>query len=68
VLVPSTAVRDASVWTVENGRAHRRPVRLGAAAASQTEITAGLKAGASVVLDPPKGLRDGARVRPARGR
>ena len=68
VLVPSSAVRDAAVWSVEAGRAHRHAVRLGASAASQTEITSGLPAGAQVVLDPPAGLREGARVRPAQGR
>jgi len=62
VLAPSSALREGAVWVVQDGRAHRRPVRTGAQGADRTEITSGLRPGERVILSPPAKLKDGARV------
>src|SRR5262249_37390057 len=67
VLVPKGAVvRDANgtrVWLVENDRAQSRTVEAGLERGDRVEIRSGLSGGESVILDPPAGLKDGARVR-----
>ncbi|HKA24441.1 MAG TPA: efflux RND transporter periplasmic adaptor subunit [Candidatus Eisenbacteria bacterium] len=67
VLVPKGAlVRDANgtrVWLVEEGRARSRTVEAGLERGDQVEIRSGLTGGESVILDPPAGLHDDARVR-----
>jgi len=47
---------------VDAGRARRVEVRTGARIGDLVEVAAGLKPGDKVVLRPPPGLRDGARV------
>lgn len=64
--VPAAALRDASspspwVLVAIDGRATRRPVKLGARAADRVEIAAGLAAGERVVVTP--GVADGQRIR-----
>ncbi len=51
------------MWTVVDGKARRVAVRLGVRAPETVEVRSGLAAGARVILSPPAGLRDGARVR-----
>jgi RND family efflux transporter MFP subunit len=67
VLVPKGAlVRDANgtrVWLVENGRAQSKSVEAGLERGDRVEIRSGLSGGESVILDPPAGLKDGAKVR-----
>jgi hypothetical protein len=67
VLVPAAAIVQgadgASVWVVENERVARRTVAPGPARGDQWEIRSGLTGGERVVLAPPAGLKDGARVR-----
>jgi len=67
VSVPAAAlVRGGGtvlVWVVENGRVVSRPVDAGSEHGGTVEIRSGLSGGESVVLRPPAGLRDGARVR-----
>ncbi|WP_235524832.1 efflux RND transporter periplasmic adaptor subunit [Caulobacter sp. Root1455] len=65
-LVPSTAIRDGAVWVEADGKARRVPVVVGAASGDQAEIVSGLAPGARIILSPPKDLRDGARVKPAK--
>lgn len=67
VLAPSSALRDGVLWVVRDGRARRVPVRVGAAGGDLTEIRSGVSAGERVVETPPSGLRDGQRVRVAKG-
>jgi len=67
VTVPATAIRrgpDGSpqVVVVQRDRASVRPVGLGIADRDRVEITSGLEAGESVVVDDPVGLTDGAVV------
>lgn len=50
-------------FVAEGKRVRRTAVRTGGRLGEMTELLAGLKAGERVVLNPPKGLRDGARIR-----
>ncbi|MGH3056110.1 MAG: efflux RND transporter periplasmic adaptor subunit, partial [Gaiellaceae bacterium] len=67
VLVPSAALVQgdgvARVWVIENGVVTPRTVDLGPAREDQVEVRSGLEGGESVVLNPPPGLKSGARVR-----
>ena len=69
VLVPANAVvqngSGAHVWVIENDRVSSRVVELGATREDQIEVRGGLEGGESVVLEPPSGLKNGARVRVA---
>ncbi len=58
-----TAADGAKVWVLENGRVAAREVEVGPARGDQVEIRRGLAGGESVVVDPPAGIRNGARVR-----
>ena len=64
--VPSGAVAaDGAgeyVWRVVESRVARQPVRLGREMDDLLEVLEGLAPGDSVVLDPPAGLEDGARI------
>ena len=66
VQVPLRAVVERgqlqSVFVVEDGRAYRRLVKLGAPAEDRYPVLSGLEAGEQVVLDPG-GLADGSPVR-----
>jgi multidrug efflux pump subunit AcrA (membrane-fusion protein) len=64
LLVPASAVQRHAVWTVNKGRAHRQPVRIGVTGAGRTEIVEGLAPDARIVDSPPPDLRDGRAVRP----
>jgi len=67
VLVPQGAVvgegTAARVWVVEQGRLAAREVQPGPQRGEQVEIVRGLAGGETVVVRPPAGLREGARVR-----
>ena len=67
VTVPAAAVvtsgDGAKVWVFENGRVAAREVEVGPAHGDQVEIRKGLSGGESVVVSPPAGIRNGARVR-----
>ena len=67
VLVPPAAIaqRDghAVVFVVSQGHAVQHAVQPGADIGSMKLLAAGVTAGDTVVVSPPDGLRDGARVR-----
>jgi RND family efflux transporter MFP subunit len=67
VFVPAAAVVQADggarVWVIENGRVNAKTVDLGPPREDQVEVRSGLDGGESVVLNPPAGLKAGARVR-----
>ena len=64
--IPAKAVRAESgspvVFVVRDGRAERRAIRVGATAADRVEVVSGLTPGERIVVEPPKGLKDGDRV------
>lgn len=53
-----------AVFVVSDGRARRTPLTLGHRTPLAAEVTAGLEAGARVILHPPDILADGDRVTP----
>jgi HlyD family secretion protein len=65
--IPTSAlVRDGSrwiVWMVEDGRARRRPVRIGHRGDGETEVLGGVSPGEQVVLYPDDRVTEGVRVR-----
>jgi RND family efflux transporter MFP subunit len=65
-MVPSNAVvRDGkavAVWVVRDGKVEKRTVELGKEASGEFPVLKGLDGGESVVVDPPRRLRDGAAV------
>ncbi len=67
LLVPADAVTDGRVWLVADDRAHVRNVTVGIRGGQRIEITAGLGETDIVILAPPAGLKDGAKVRLRRG-
>jgi RND family efflux transporter MFP subunit len=67
VVVPRRAVIEQggqpAVWVVAGGIATRRAVTLGADRLDQVEVQSGVMPGDALVLNPPGGLTDRARVR-----
>lgn len=53
----------ASVFVHEDGVARRRDVKLGTERAGRVVVLSGVEVGDEVVLTPPSGLADGARIR-----
>jgi HlyD family secretion protein len=66
IRVPASAVRDGTVFVVENGRAVKRAVvTLKGAAGSEVEVRQGLIGGEDLIVSPPESLQDGTKVRTA---
>ena len=67
ILIPKRAVTDQNgqpaAWVVLNGSAARRVLALGADRLDQVEVKSGVAPGEAVILNPPAGLTDHARVR-----
>jgi RND family efflux transporter MFP subunit len=70
VIIPGSSVRNQDgrdvVFIAQNGRAERRGVTVGTVQDNEATLTAGVAAGERVIVDPPGGLADGARVREAK--
>ncbi|MBZ5677805.1 MAG: efflux RND transporter periplasmic adaptor subunit [Acidobacteriia bacterium] len=66
MIAPASALfRDGDRWSVfviEGGRAHRRPVEVGHRNALEAEIIRGLSPGEAVILHPANDLKDGVPV------
>jgi HlyD family secretion protein len=63
IRVPSSAIRDGSVYVVEDGKAVKRAVTSGATLSTgETEIRKGLIGGEDLIVSPPETLKDGDRV------
>jgi RND family efflux transporter MFP subunit len=66
VLVPAGALRkdgsDDVVYVLQDGRAHRRAVTLGAGGGDSRLVLGGLSSGESVIVDAPAGIKDDAAV------
>jgi multidrug efflux pump subunit AcrA (membrane-fusion protein) len=52
-------------YLLEGNQVREMPVRAGATFGDIREILSGLKAGDRVVVTPPKGLKDGSRIKVA---
>jgi RND family efflux transporter MFP subunit len=52
-------------YLLEGNRVRETPVRVGATFGDMVEILSGLKVGDRVVVNPPKGLKDGSRIKVA---
>jgi RND family efflux transporter MFP subunit len=67
-LVPADAIaRDGEatyVWTIDDGRATRRPVRVAAGAADPVGVLDGVRPGDVLIANPGSTLREGDRVVP----
>ena len=70
VVVPRTSIHNVDgrdiVFIVQNGRAERRAVTVGAAQENEVTLTAGVSAGERVIADAPAGLTDGVAVKEPR--
>lgn len=66
LLIPLSALtrygQMERVFVIADGRAHLRLVKTGRPTATRVEILSGLRAGESVVLNPPAAFRDGQPV------
>jgi len=65
-MIPANAVvrEDATTvtWVVRDGKVEKRALELGEESAQRYPVLKGLEGGESVVVDPPRRLRDGAAV------
>ena len=71
VYVPTRAVQSvdgkSTVFVVRDGKAAEDEVATGEARDADQLVTRGLADGDTVVLSPPKGLKDGSRITPKKG-
>ncbi len=69
VMVPSSALifdqHGMQVATYSDGMAHLQKVGIGEDDGAQVQIATGLQSGQDLIINPPAGLADGARVKPA---
>jgi len=70
VIVPKSAVRSQDgrdvVLLVQNGRAERRAVTVNSTSGDDAVIGVGVSTGERVIVSPPAGLADGAKVKEAK--
>lgn len=66
VLVPAAAIvregEETAVFVAVDGKARRRPVKIGVATAEHVEIVSGVRAGEPVIVDGQAGLPDDAAI------
>jgi len=55
--------QETFVYLLRGNRVKETPVKLGAKLGDMTEILSGVQQGDRVVINPPKGLRDGSRIK-----
>jgi RND family efflux transporter MFP subunit len=69
VVIVADAVRSEGgadwVWVIEDGRVSRRQIDAGPVSAGEREVRSGLRGGETLVLEPPAGLTEGAKVKVA---
>jgi HlyD family secretion protein len=63
VMIPVSAVHEGAVFVVLDGRAVRRPVKIGATSGASVRIENGLIGGEDLIPNPPAGLKDGDKIR-----
>jgi len=62
IVVPSSAVRENAVFVALDGKAVRRPVKVGSSTGQGLRIDDGLVGGEDLILTPPPDLKDGDKV------
>jgi HlyD family secretion protein len=67
IVVPSSAVRDNSVFVMAGEKAVQRPVKTGGTTAQGVRVESGLNGGEDLIVNPPAGLKDGGKVRRKQG-
>jgi hypothetical protein len=69
IVIPSSALifdqKGMQVATYSDGAAHLRKVGTGEDDGAQVQIATGLQPGQDIIVSPPAGLADGAKVKPA---
>lgn len=67
LVIPYEALHEGKgikqVWVCDDGKARLQTVTTGVEGELSLEVTKGLKKGASLIVDPPAGLKDGQKVR-----
>ena len=63
VMVPAAAIRDNAVFLLLDGKAVRKPVKVGAVSNGGVRIEQGLIGGEDLISNPPADLKDGEKVR-----
>jgi HlyD family secretion protein len=63
IVVPASAVQNGIVFVVLRGRAVSRTVKVASTSSQGAQIAQGLIGGEDLIVNPPAGLKDGARVR-----
>jgi HlyD family secretion protein len=67
IVVPASAVRDGAVFVMLNGKAVKRPVKVGPTQSNGLKIEDGLFGGEDLLVRPPAELQDGDRIKPKQG-
>lgn len=62
LLIPASALVNSHVWVVENKRARKRSVKTGVQTENKIEVLDGLAEEDTIVVRPPKDIREGALV------
>ena len=62
IIIPSSAIRNSSVFVVADGKALRRKVRVSRTTSDGAQIDSGLIGGEDLIVDPPPNLNDGQRI------
>ncbi len=69
IMIPSSALifdqNGMQVATYSDGTAHLQKVGIGQDDGAQVQIATGLSPGQDLIVDPPAGIADGAKVKPA---
>jgi HlyD family secretion protein len=63
ITIPSSTIREQSVFVVSDGRAIRRHVQIAGTTPRGARIIQGLTGGEDLILNPPTSLSDGQKVR-----
>lgn len=63
LLAPARALAGGRVFVLREGKVEARAATVGVSGPERVELLSGATEGERLVLDPPAGLRDGARVR-----
>jgi HlyD family secretion protein len=67
IVVPSSAVKNNSVFIVNGDRAVQRSVKTGPVTAQGIRVESGLNGGEDLIVNPPADLKEGAKVRRKQG-